>query len=61
MALTTDNVRYSTPSASEKLLDVPVVRLRRFSSHLKHSNAHLNKKKQFYTNLIDKNRNLYYD
>ena len=43
MALTTDNVRYITPSASEKLLDVPVVRLRRFSSHLKHSNAHLNK------------------
>ena len=60
MASTTDNARYSTPSASEKLLDVPVVRLRRFSSHLKHSNAHLNKK-TFYTNLIDKNRNLYYD
>ncbi len=49
MALTTSNVRYSTPSASEKLLDVPVVRLRRFSSHLKHSNAHLNKVKNNFT------------
>lgn len=49
MALTIRNARYSTPSASEKLLDVPVVRLRRFSSHLKHSNAHLNKAKNNFT------------
>ena len=49
MALTTSNVRYSTPSASEKLLDVLEVRLRRFSLHLKHSNAHLNKTKNNFT------------